>query len=131
VAIEPFWKFAILGKEVLVKQLIIAVSLPVITILPATAQLTHSNQYAQLQQSTAQDASQMKMDAVPSLNQDGIRRVQQALQKRGFDPGPLDGILGPKTKEAVRNFQDRYGIKASGEIDNQTLFALGEVELAA
>jgi peptidoglycan hydrolase-like protein with peptidoglycan-binding domain len=103
----------------------------VITILPATAQLTHSNQYAQLQQSTAQDASQMKMDAVPSLNQDGIRRVQQALQKRGFDPGPLDGILGPKTKEAVRNFQDRYGIKASGEIDNQTLFALGEVELAA
>jgi peptidoglycan hydrolase-like protein with peptidoglycan-binding domain len=131
VAIEPFWQFAILGKEVLVKQLIIAVSLPVITILPPTAQLTHSNQYAQLQQSTAQDASQMKMDAVPSLNQDGIRRVQQALQKRGFDPGPLDGILGPKTKEAVRNFQDRYGIKASGEIDNQTLFALGEVELAA
>jgi peptidoglycan hydrolase-like protein with peptidoglycan-binding domain len=131
VAIEPFWRFAILGKEVLVKPLIIAVSLPVIAILPATAQLTHSNQYAQLQQSTAQDASQMKMDAVPSLNQDGIRRVQQALQKRGFDPGPLDGILGPKTKEAVRNFQDRYGIKASGEIDNQTLFALGEVELAA
>jgi peptidoglycan hydrolase-like protein with peptidoglycan-binding domain len=131
VAIEPFWKFAILGKEVLVKPLIIAVSLPVITILPATGQLTYSNQYAQLQQSTAQDASQMKMDAVPSLNQDGIRRVQQALQKRGFDPGPLDGILGPKTKEAVRNFQDRYGIKASGEIDNQTLFALGEVELAA
>jgi hypothetical protein len=31
----------------------------------------------------------------------------------------------------VRKFQDRFGIGASGEIDNQTLFALGEADLAA
>lgn len=48
------------------------------------------------------------MDAVPTLNP-----VQRALQNRGFEPGPIDGVLGPQTEAAVRDFQDRYGIKAS------------------
>jgi peptidoglycan hydrolase-like protein with peptidoglycan-binding domain len=66
------------------------------------------------------------MDAVPILTPDYVRKVQLALQRKGVNPGPLDGIFGPLTKEAVRSFQDRYGIK----IDNQTLFAPGEVDLA-
>jgi peptidoglycan hydrolase-like protein with peptidoglycan-binding domain len=66
---------------------------------------------------------------VTALNPDKIRVVQQALQSKGFDPGPIDGIVGPRTKEAVRNFQDRYGMNPTGEIDNQTLFALGKSEL--
>ncbi len=70
------------------------------------------------------------MDTVPNLNENNIRQAQQELLKKGFDPGPIDGILGPRTKEAVRNFQDRFGMKASGDIDNKTLFALGAVELA-
>ena len=81
---------------------------------------------------TAQEsvpAGQLNMDAVPNLSEENIRQVQEALRKKGFDPGPVDGIFGPKTEEAVRNFQDRYGMKASGKIDNQTLFALGEAEL--
>jgi murein L,D-transpeptidase YcbB/YkuD len=117
-----------------VKKLIIAIiaalSLPAIATFSARAQLAQLNQYGQLQQSTAQDTSQLEMGAVPTLNPDKIRQVQQALQNKGFDPGPIDGIFGPKTKEAVRNFQDRYGMKADGEIDNQTLYALGKPELA-
>jgi peptidoglycan hydrolase-like protein with peptidoglycan-binding domain len=70
------------------------------------------------------------MDAMPTLNTDGVRKVQQALQKKGINPGRIDGIYGPLTKEAVRTFQSRYGIKATGEVNNQTLFALGEVDLA-
>jgi peptidoglycan hydrolase-like protein with peptidoglycan-binding domain len=75
-------------------------------------------------------AADVKMDAVPSLDVEGIRKIQAALQKRGVDPGPVDGIFGPKTKEAIRTFQGRYGMKPTGEVDNQTLFALGEVDLA-
>ena len=71
------------------------------------------------------------MSAKPSLNQEQIRRVQQALQKKGISPGPIDGIIGPITMQAVRKFQERFGIGASGEVDNQTLFALGEADLAA
>ncbi len=43
----------------------------------------------------------------------------------------IDGVLGPRTRTAVKSFRDRYGIEGGGEIDNQTLLALGAVELAA
>jgi peptidoglycan hydrolase-like protein with peptidoglycan-binding domain len=80
--------------------------------------------------SAAQDVGQMSMSAVPNLGSDAIRRVQQLLRERGINPGRTDGILGPLTTEAVRKFQDQYGMKASGQIDNQLLFALGAIDLA-
>ena len=101
--------------------------------LSATAQPVQSNQHvvlAQAQSSTASNPEQLDMDAVPSLTVDGIRQVQQALAKKGFDPGPIDGVLGPQTEQAIRKFQDHYGIKVTGRIDNQTLYALGEAQLA-
>jgi peptidoglycan hydrolase-like protein with peptidoglycan-binding domain len=70
------------------------------------------------------------MSAIPTLTPDRVSKLQQALQQKGFDPGPIDGVLGPRTREAVRNFQEKYGI-SSTEIDNQTLYALGGVELAS
>jgi peptidoglycan hydrolase-like protein with peptidoglycan-binding domain len=82
------------------------------------------------QDQTTRAAVDLNMDAMPTLNPDGVRKVQLALQKKGINPGPVDGIYGPLTKEAVRSFQSRYGIKATGDVDNQTLFALGEVDLA-
>ncbi len=114
----------------LVITIIATVCLPAVATLSATAQLAPSHQYAQLQRATAQAAGELAMDAVPNLNPDNIRQVQQALQKKGFNPGPIDGVLGPQTEEAVRDFQDRYGMKASGKLDNQTLYALGEVGLS-
>jgi peptidoglycan hydrolase-like protein with peptidoglycan-binding domain len=85
---------------------------------------------ANAQDQATRAAVDLNMDAMPTLNVDGVRKVQLALQKKGINPGPIDGIYGPLTKEAVRTFQSRYGIKATGEVDNQTLFALGEVDLA-
>lgn len=70
------------------------------------------------------------MSAVPDLDRKKVRRVHNALRAKGFAPGPLNGVVGAKTKVAIQKFQDRFGMKASGEIDNQTPFALGKVELA-
>ena len=33
---------------------------------------------------------------------DHIRDVQQALTTAGYDPGPIDGVMGPRTRAAVR-----------------------------
>jgi peptidoglycan hydrolase-like protein with peptidoglycan-binding domain len=74
--------------------------------------------------------SQLNMSAVPKLDPEGIRKVQSLLRQKGFDPGPLDGIAGPLTKTAVRKFQEKFGMKASAEIDNQVLLGLGAVDLA-
>jgi peptidoglycan hydrolase-like protein with peptidoglycan-binding domain len=69
------------------------------------------------------------MNSVPTLSSERIVQLQQALQRKGFDPGPIDGVLGPMTRNAVRGYQDQYGMPATGEIDNQTLYALGGTEL--
>jgi peptidoglycan hydrolase-like protein with peptidoglycan-binding domain len=100
-----------------------AAALSAIATLPAAAQQAHSSHVATV-------TGQLDMDAVPSLAPEKIRRIQQVLQERGFDPGPADGVLGDRTKRAVRDFQYRYGIEASGDVDNQTLYALGAPELA-
>jgi peptidoglycan hydrolase-like protein with peptidoglycan-binding domain len=74
--------------------------------------------------------SQIDVNTVPKLNPDGVRKVQGLLRDKGFAPGPNDGIAGPLTKSAVRSFQEKYGMKPSGEIDNQLLLGLGAVDLA-
>ena len=49
-----------------------------------------------------------------------IRMVQLTLKDSGFDPGPIDGILGPKTHEAIKRFQIKNKLEPTGEIDKQT-----------
>jgi hypothetical protein len=46
----------------------------------------------------------------------GIRAVQEILKDMGgrYDPGPVDGIDGPQTKQAVRNFQEDNGLAVDG-----------------
>lgn len=54
-----------------------------------------------------------------------IQQAQQKLNDQGFNAGPVDGKFGPATKEAVRKFQQAKGISPTGQIDQQTLTALG------
>lgn len=54
-----------------------------------------------------------------------VQRVQIALLIRGYDPGPADGVLTEKTREALRAFQHAGGLTVSGAIDKDTLHALG------
>lgn len=56
--------------------------------------------------------------------QDTVRKVQQKLNEEGFQAGPVDGIWGPKTQSAVKNFQQQKGIDASGQLDEKTLAEL-------
>jgi peptidoglycan hydrolase-like protein with peptidoglycan-binding domain len=106
--------------KMLAVAIVAAVSLSAIATLPTAAQ----------QPPTGRDITQLNMAAVPNLDRDSVRIVQRALENKGFDPGPIDGRVGPRTRQAVRGFQYRYGMKASGEINNQVLFALGKVDMA-
>lgn len=42
--------------------------------------------------------------AVPTARPaaDHVREMQQALTIAGYDPGPIDGVMGPRTRAAVR-----------------------------
>jgi hypothetical protein len=58
------------------------------------------------------------------LNEDQIRELQQTLNERGFHAGNVDGIWGPKTQAAIRNFQETENMQATGQITHETLSAL-------
>lgn len=49
-----------------------------------------------------------------------VQEIQLALQRAGIDPGPIDGIYGPRTTAAVRSFQARHGLETDGLVGTQT-----------
>jgi len=60
-----------------------------------------------------------------SPRHDLIRQVQERLKAVGFNPGAIDGAMGPQTRDALRWFQNAKGLRATGELDEVTLDALG------
>lgn len=45
----------------------------------------------------------------PGADNSAVRELQQRLAKLGYNPGPVDGIYGAKTKAAVTAFQKAQG----------------------
>jgi cell division septum initiation protein DivIVA len=49
-----------------------------------------------------------------------VRAAQEALRDKGFDPGPIDGVMGPRTSAAVRDFQQQQNLTVTGQLDAET-----------
>ena len=45
-----------------------------------------------------------------------ITKVQKKLTELGYEPGPVDGLVGPKTRSAVRRYQVVVGMPVDGRI---------------
>ncbi|KAB3532821.1 LysM peptidoglycan-binding domain-containing protein [Alkaliphilus serpentinus] len=54
-----------------------------------------------------------------------VERLQRLLVNAGFDPGPIDGIFGPRTEAAVIAFQESKGLTADGIVGVDTWTAMG------
>jgi len=50
-----------------------------------------------------------------------VRTAQEKLKEKGFDPGPIDGIWGPRTAAAVSDFQRSENLKVTSRLDAETL----------
>jgi hypothetical protein len=53
-----------------------------------------------------------------------VKKAQAALNDKGYSV-VVDGRYGPNTQSAVRSFQEKNGLTASGTLDSSTLSALG------
>ncbi len=53
-----------------------------------------------------------------------VLAVQRMLADLGYNPGPLDGIDGPKTRRAVRGFQEDAELAVDGIVSNTLLAKL-------
>jgi len=54
-----------------------------------------------------------------------VANVQDALSRAGYYDSSVDGVLGPRTSDAISNYQADNGLPVTGRIDNALLDSLG------
>ena len=57
-----------------------------------------------------------------------VRDVQQALKALGHDPGPIDGLFGARTDNAVKAFQKAREIPVDGIVGRVTWINIDEAD---
>lgn len=71
-------------------------------------------------------AQQRQMETVPfQMDKQDIKALQQKLDQQGFKVGPADGNWGSRTERALKEFQQKNNLQATGKLDTQTLAVLG------
>jgi localization factor PodJL len=55
-----------------------------------------------------------------------VMKIQTLLAEAGYDPGPADGVAGPKTVEAVKAYQRKVGVPDTGQIDTTLVASLAQ-----
>jgi peptidoglycan hydrolase-like protein with peptidoglycan-binding domain len=70
-----------------------------------------------------------KPEAVARSRADIITDIQRELSRRGLYDGPVDGVAGPKTDAAIRDFETSAKLKVSGEPTEDVLRAIQRAPL--
>jgi peptidoglycan hydrolase-like protein with peptidoglycan-binding domain len=98
-----------------------------LTVLAAALGLTlATGVYAQQQPPSETPTTPSASAGAQAQAQDSqtVRQVQQQLKDQGHDIA-VDGQMGPQTQAALKEFQKKQGLEASGELDAGTMSALG------
>lgn len=53
-----------------------------------------------------------------------IVEVQRSLYRGGYNPGPIDGVVGPQTLAAINAFQKDFNLTVANELTIETVDAL-------
>jgi hypothetical protein len=54
-----------------------------------------------------------------------ITKVQESLRDKGYYHADVDGVLGPQTREAIRQYQKSENLPVTGRLDSETAGKLG------
>jgi len=82
---------------------------------------------------TSEDARKIKVRS--AYPEEGIssgefkpttKEIQRALKNAGFDPGAVDGKMGPRTQQAIKEFQRAKDLKVDGKVGAKTWIELGK-----
>src|SRR5579863_6392944 len=65
------------------------------------------------------------MPRASAADRDDIKKAQETLRDKGYDPGPIDGVLGPQTRGAISQYQKSENLPVTGHLDAQTAGKLG------
>jgi peptidoglycan hydrolase-like protein with peptidoglycan-binding domain len=101
------------------KKALIAVLAAAALTMPAAAQ-----QQPDTNQKAMPDQQPGGGSAAMHLSRSQTKMLQQELNKSGLNAGPVDGVMGTRTRQALQKYQSQKGLNASGQVDRQTLAAL-------
>jgi peptidoglycan hydrolase-like protein with peptidoglycan-binding domain len=113
------------------KKLLLATVASMALTVPALAQNAPAQDQTQpptqMQQQPAQPQQGMGGAAISPqrLSRTEVRHIQQALDTKGFKTRSSDGRWGPETEAALRKFQQQQNIQGDGQLNHETLAALG------
>lgn len=57
-----------------------------------------------------------------------VRAAQEFLSEQGYSPGPADGFWGPRTEQAVSEFQRNQELDITGQLDELTLQRINQIQ---
>jgi peptidoglycan hydrolase-like protein with peptidoglycan-binding domain len=91
--------------------------------LPALAQQDTSPQSPSPSATSSQ--AQPNEISPEKLKSAQIHQIQQSLNDKGFGVGVVDGEWGPRTEDALKKFQGSNNMPSSGQLNANTVTALG------
>jgi peptidoglycan hydrolase-like protein with peptidoglycan-binding domain len=65
------------------------------------------------------------MPRASALDHGDIKKVQETLRDKGYYSAPVDGIMGPQTRAAIRQYQQSENLPVTGHLDGGTASKLG------
>lgn len=91
----------------------------------------YSAREMQSESSAVRSAKEPKTSAMSAkqtpgkLRRDQVKRAQESLNDKGFNAGAADGVMGARTRAAVRRFQESEKLPVTGRLDTETAGRLG------
>jgi peptidoglycan hydrolase-like protein with peptidoglycan-binding domain len=88
---------------------------------------------ASMPQATVVSTTEAKLEPLPPAGpyKPSVKEIQAALKKAGYYAGSIDGTLGPKSKNAIEEFQKAHGLTADGKVGPKTWAELSKYLNAA
>jgi membrane-bound lytic murein transglycosylase B len=80
--------------------------------------------YANGAPSVHAEGTESDSPSAQTLSSDYIKSLQRELKRAGYDPGVMDGKMGPATRQALRRFQEAHGLAPTGDPNIPTLTKL-------
>lgn len=56
-----------------------------------------------------------------SASREAVKQAQAELQREGLYHGPIDGVVGPETRQALAAYQAREGLQQTASLDRDTV----------
>jgi len=81
---------------------------------------SREDQINDLKLALAQTGQDQGIEKLEAKSRPTMKQIQTALKNAGFDPGPIDGKKGKKTREAIKAFQKQNNLTVDGKVGKDT-----------